>query len=211
MTLKTVAGRLETAAGTDPGLLIALRAAYRGRHDVLDALWWRAHPLSLTPGGRPDPLVGLGAEQAAVYSRTRVDGPRSEVADPDTGEPVSATSSEHRLRELTRLLAQDAAALDLVLVSFRGWPGSGNADDDRDADEAVDARPPSESENGPTGVEKTGMEAAGMEAAATHADIDSLRGDWSNRHPLRGILLVAAGATAGILIGVAATLALRTS
>ncbi|TFD82566.1 hypothetical protein [Cryobacterium fucosi] len=174
MTLKTVAGRLETAAETDLGLVIALRAAYRGRHDVQDALWWRAHPLSRTPGGRPDPLVGLGAEQAAVYSRTRIDGPLSEVADPDTGEPVSATIGEHRLRELTRLLAQDAAALDLVLVSFRAWPGAGYENDDRDT------------------------------------DVEPRRGARTNRRPVRGILLVGAGATAGLLIGVATTLALRT-
>ncbi len=210
MTLKTVAGRLESAAETDPGLLIALRAAYRGRHDVRDALWWRAHPLSLTPGGRPDPLVGLGAERAAVESRSRVDGPRSEVADPDTGEPVSATGSEHRLRELSRLLAQDAAALDLVLVSFRGWPGSGDEDVDRDADEAAADLPRNESESGPAGAEKTGMEAAGRATADTHADVDSRRGARPNRPPLRGILLVATGATVGILAGVAATLALRT-
>ncbi|MBG6058877.1 hypothetical protein RCH16_002124 [Cryobacterium sp. MP_M5] len=175
MTLKTVAGRLETAAETDPGLVIALRAAYRGRHDVQDALWWRAHPLSRTPGGRPDPLVGLGEEQAAVCSRSRIDGPRSEVADPDTGEPVSATLGEHRLRELTRLLAQDAAALDLVLVSFRGWPDFGPEDDD-------------------------------PEPGATPASLGDARPD---RRPARGILLVTAGGAAGLLIGVAVTLALR--
>ena len=150
MTLKTVAGRLETAAATDPGLVIALRAAYRGRHDVQDALWWRAHPLSRTPGGRPDPLVGLGEEQTAVYSRTRIDGPRSEVADPDTGEPVSATIGEHRLRQLTRLLAQDAAALDLVLVSFRGWPGYGLENEDREPD--PDLAPPREARRPVRGI-----------------------------------------------------------
>ena len=175
MTLKTVAGRLETAAETDPGLVIALRAAYRGRHDVQDALWWRAHPLSRSPGGHPDPLVGLGAEQAAVYSRSRIDGPLSEVADPDTGEPVTATLGEHRLRELTRLLAQDAAALDLVLVSFRGWPGFGPEEDDPEPD-AAPASP---------------------------------GGARPDRRPARGILLVAAGGVAGLLIGVAVTLALR--
>ena len=30
-------------AQTDPAYEAALRDAYRGRHDVLDALWWAAH------------------------------------------------------------------------------------------------------------------------------------------------------------------------
>jgi len=105
VTLKNVADRLESAAESDPGLLIALRAAYRGRHDVQDALWWRAHPLSESPGGHSDPLADLD----------------------DPG---------HEERELSRLLAQDAEALDQVLVSFRDWPG---ADEDAAPDPALPA------------------------------------------------------------------------
>ena len=105
MTSESVARRLHTAASTDAALASDLHAAYRGRHEVLDALWWRAHPLTETPGGRPDPAADLPRLQAAVYSRTRAASPDGE--------------SEQQLRDLTNLLRQDAVDLDEVLLRFR--------------------------------------------------------------------------------------------
>ncbi len=105
MTSESVAHRLSIAAAADAALASELRTAYRGRHDVLDALWWRCHPLTESPAGRPDPAAELAPLQAAVYSRTRPDSP--------------AGDGEQRLRALTDRLRGDAAALDDVLLLYR--------------------------------------------------------------------------------------------
>ncbi|MEC5148459.1 hypothetical protein [Cryobacterium sp. GrIS_2_6] len=104
MTTESVTLRLHAAASADAALASDLRAAYRGRHDVLDALWWRAHPLTGTPGGRPDPARELPRLQAAVYARPGPDG--------------SLAESERRLHDLTAQLRQDATDLDAVLALF---------------------------------------------------------------------------------------------
>lgn len=108
MISESVAQRLSIAAAADAALASELREAYRGRHDVLDALWWRCHPLTESPAGRPDPAAALPPLQAQVYSRTRPDSP--------TGD------DEQRLRALTDRLRQDATALDDVLLLFRDEP-----------------------------------------------------------------------------------------
>ncbi|RFA08252.1 hypothetical protein B7R54_02690 [Subtercola boreus] len=54
----------------DSGARAALAAAYRGPHDVLDAVWWREHPLTPTPGGRTDPAAALPGLKAQAFSRT---------------------------------------------------------------------------------------------------------------------------------------------
>lgn len=108
MTSESVAHRLSIAAATDAALASALRDAYRGRHDVLDALWWRCHPLTQSPAGRRDPAAELPPLQAEVYSRMRPDSP---IGD-----------GERRLRALTDRLRRDAADLDEVLLLFRDGP-----------------------------------------------------------------------------------------
>jgi hypothetical protein len=100
----TPAERLWVAARTDAAMLAVVRGAYRGRLDVLDALWWRAHPLTPTPDGRQDPAAELAPLQAAVYSRAA-------VTEPGAG-------SEQRLAALTAQLAADGAALDTTLERF---------------------------------------------------------------------------------------------
>ncbi len=63
------AARLLAAASADPALSARLRAAYRGTDDALDALWWRAHPLTETPAGIPDPAIEWDALRRTAYSR----------------------------------------------------------------------------------------------------------------------------------------------
>lgn len=121
VTGETLAQRLWTAAQTDVGLLTRLRVTYRGRFDALDALWWRANPLTPTPAGVPDPAAGLAALQAAVYSPAAASEPLVEFVDPITGESVHATENEHRLRELMQQLNRDAAALDFTLERMSDW------------------------------------------------------------------------------------------
>ncbi|MDY7555508.1 hypothetical protein [Cryobacterium sp. 10C3] len=98
------AGRLREAAQADAALHEVLRRGYPGRHDVLDALWWRAHPLTETPAGRPDPAAELPELQAAVYSRAR--------------SPESASEDEQRLAALQLALGRDTADLDALLGQY---------------------------------------------------------------------------------------------
>lgn len=130
MTENNLAARLRAAAETDPKLLHDLRAAYAGRFDVMDVLWWRENPLSPTPDGLDDPATELSYLQSAVYSRTSADEPLVEFTDPNTGETLRATASEHRLNEVSRLLADDGAALDAVLDRFNDWPQAAAATSD---------------------------------------------------------------------------------
>lgn len=113
MTSESVARRLHAAAVTDAAIAARLRAAYPGRHDVLDALWWRAHPLTPSPAGQADPAAELPRMQAAVYSRTRPDG--------------SLLESERQLRALAAQLRQDETDLDGVLLLFRDVAASPDA------------------------------------------------------------------------------------
>jgi hypothetical protein len=131
VTGETLVQRLWAAAQTDAGLLTRLRVSYRGRFDVLDALWWRANPLTPTPAGAPDPASGLAALQAAVYSPAAASEPLVEFVDPITGEPVHATENEHRLRELMQQLNRDAAALDFTLERLSDWTHEGSFSGDR--------------------------------------------------------------------------------
>jgi hypothetical protein len=99
----------------DPQFESRLRSVYQGRHDVLDALWWAAHPLTPSPRGTLDPAAELRALQNAVFSRGRGESPIIEVTDPDTGASARMREDEHRLHEAQKLLAADAAQLSAAL------------------------------------------------------------------------------------------------
>lgn len=106
---------LWTDSQSDADLLADLRAAYRGRFDVLDALWWRAHPGVPTPGGVPDPAAELDTLSASVYSKGSTSEPIVDFIDPETNQPVRTTEDGRRLRLLTLQLAEDSAALDAAV------------------------------------------------------------------------------------------------
>ncbi|HYI34742.1 MAG TPA: hypothetical protein VEX88_14875 [Glaciibacter sp.] len=109
------AEKLWTDSQSDAKLLADLRAAYRGRFDVLDALWWRAHPGVPTPQGVPDPAAELVTLSASVYSVPTTAEPLVEFIDPVSNQPVRSTEDGRRLRLLTLHLAEDAAALDAAI------------------------------------------------------------------------------------------------
>lgn len=123
MTGAEAAEKLWTDSQSDADLLADLRAAYRGRFDVRDALWWRAHPLEPTPDGVPDPAGRLQELQAAAYSRASAAEPLVEFVDPLTHETVRATESARRLRALMSELDADAAALDAAIESVQNHTG----------------------------------------------------------------------------------------
>jgi hypothetical protein len=63
------AARIFAMASADTSIAERLRAAYHGHGDVLDVLWWRAHPLADTADGTPDPTAELNALRRTAYSR----------------------------------------------------------------------------------------------------------------------------------------------
>ncbi len=118
-TRAAAAEKLWTDSQSNAKLLADLRAAYRGRFDVLDALWWRAHPGVPTPQGTPDPAAELDTLSASVYSKRPDAEPLVEFIDPVGNQPVRTTEDGRRLRMLTLQLAEDAAALDDALRVLR--------------------------------------------------------------------------------------------
>ncbi len=54
-------------ASADMAYRARVAAAYDGRRDVLDALWWLEHPDEATPSGRPSPYDEVRRLRAAVY------------------------------------------------------------------------------------------------------------------------------------------------
>lgn len=88
-------------AKADDLWLSKLRSEYRGRHDMLDALWWAAHPLADSPRGTPDPARDLSELQRAVFSRPEA----------ESGMTGRIRESEHRLQEAQRVLAEDRRLL----------------------------------------------------------------------------------------------------
>ena len=76
----------------------AVEDHYRGSRDVLDALWWRAHPDQASPQGAPAPSGRVRALQRRVFA-----------ADAD----AAGDDAVHRaLRELQAEIAGERAAID---------------------------------------------------------------------------------------------------
>ena len=150
--MDNLALQLRAAAERDDALHVALDQEFadlngssRDTQDVLDALWWAAHPLRPTPIGRTDPAVYLIELQAAVFSRAAV--PEPQVERIEAGLIVRATASEHRLRQLTLNLAARAAAVDHLVTRFgRGLARSTDAavpvDEDLAAGVSLPSPPP---------------------------------------------------------------------
>jgi|GEM_PF-3092044 len=101
-----------------PDRLARLRECYEGRHDVLDALWWRLHPREASPRGVPDPLVERDTLQRQAFSREGEASPTVEEHDPVTGGEIRLTADELRLRNLDAALLDDGTALDAAIARF---------------------------------------------------------------------------------------------
>jgi len=133
----------------DPARLARLRTVYSGRHDVLDALWWRLHPREASPRGVPDPVLERDGLQRQAFSREGERAPTLEQLDLITGAEIRLTADEHRLRELDTHLAEDARALDAAVARFSAdFPvgkmtrdPAGKAADEPEADERANAGP----------------------------------------------------------------------
>jgi len=54
---------------TDPAFAASFTAAYAGRHEPADALWWLEHPTSAGPSGAHSPLAELAALKNAAFAR----------------------------------------------------------------------------------------------------------------------------------------------
>jgi hypothetical protein len=107
----------------DPRMLAAVRATYRGSHDVRDAVWWRMHPLTVGPSGTPDPAIALAALRHDAYSRSGAQAPLVAMVDETSGRTVLVRSSEVALREAQRQQQLDATLLDSAIESVVGVRG----------------------------------------------------------------------------------------
>ncbi len=85
----------------DAAFLARVRAAYTGRHNVLDALWWLSRPLDAGPSGAPAPQVLVRELQRRVYS-----------ADAD---PAVTADEGRRLREALHAVETDRRAIDAAI------------------------------------------------------------------------------------------------
>lgn len=107
-------------ARRDPDFLEAVRRDYRGRRDVLHALWWLEHPADDAPDGSPSPLRELRDLQRRVFS---ADG--GSLGDPDATRVIRERQAEAS--------AEHAAILDAVAAASEGrapgleslFPGEG--------------------------------------------------------------------------------------
>lgn len=112
---------------TNPAYEAALRDAYRGRHDVLDALWWAAHPLTDSARGLPDPAVEHRLLQRAAYARA--------------SDPAQANENLRRLQEAEHQLIDDAQLLaDAVEAADRHSDPEPDEPDDVELDSAPPPR-----------------------------------------------------------------------
>ena len=102
----------------DAHALAALRAVYSGSNDVLDAVWWREHPLADTPDGRPDPARVLDRLKARAFSRVG-SAALVELTDPETGEVRQVPEAAAALVAAEARLQNEAAALDAALRDAR--------------------------------------------------------------------------------------------
>lgn len=99
----------------DPAFRARVTAAYSGRHDVIDALWWREHGTAISPSGRSAPAAARARLEQTAFGRATAD-------DPATAPQRAAASSE-----LDRLLADLAAerqAIDHAVRAADAAPGS---------------------------------------------------------------------------------------
>lgn len=141
----------------DPPMLAALRAIYRGPHDVMDALWWRLHPLTRGPSGTPDPGIALAALRHEAYSRRGSEAPLVAMVDETSGRTVLVRSSEFALHEAERRQQLDAASLASAVESVM------RAQSDRPRQESTVRDPPIEGATGDSSAMFDGSGEGGSE------------------------------------------------
>lgn len=98
---------LYSRARNDPAFLHAVRDAYTGRHDALDALWWDAHPTDAAPSGTPSPAATLNELKHRLFA-----------AD---GESLGDEAATQQMRDLEAQIASDQLAIHYAIaVAARG-------------------------------------------------------------------------------------------
>ena len=128
----------------DSAAAAAAERAYRGGHDLRDALWWAAHPGATAPSGLPDPAIELRRLRSAAFSR---EGQESEWVDAPlptggTGRlrraEADALLYEARLeRDRAALRTAIAAAGDPAAPSRTGGAASGTGADGHPGDDGA--------------------------------------------------------------------------
>jgi hypothetical protein len=182
----------------DPAFRARVAAAYTGRHDILDALWWRDHPMSPTPEGTPSPAADLTSLRADVFGRpadpapTPAPAPASSRAAHPSGDPSTAATdaAARRLEALERELADDRRAIDAAVESATALPG-----------ETLGSTPQA---TGPRSAERRpahGLADDPGDAAADADDSDSSPAAADTPPRRRALLIGGAAVLLGALIG----------
>ena len=109
--------------------LDTVRAAHTGHWDVLDALWWQAHPASPGPSGAPSPSASLRDLQRQAFS-----------AD---GDAIGDQATAQRIRALETEIRDESRAIINALEAAHGRSRTGAASS------LGDVAPPSESSQEP--------------------------------------------------------------
>jgi hypothetical protein len=95
-------GNLYSQAREDPAFRKALRDAYSGRHDVLDALWWEARPTDAAPSGAASPTAALSELKHRLFA-----------AD---GGALGDQAATQQMRDLEAQIAADRLAIQHAIA-----------------------------------------------------------------------------------------------
>ena len=115
-------------ARKDPSFLLAVRTAYVGTGDVLDALWWQSHPDQTSPAGTASPSVRRRKLQRQIFA-----------ADGDSANNAAAAK---QLAQLDCEFRSEHEALTRALAVVGGGVAPAVDDPIEPADADVDAEAP---------------------------------------------------------------------
>jgi hypothetical protein len=116
---RRVAADLLARIEKDPAVGARAERAYRGRHDLRDALWWAAHPGGTAPSGRPDPALELRRLRSAAFSREGQESEWVDVPLPSGGRGRVRRAEALALECETRL-DRDRADLRALVAALAG-------------------------------------------------------------------------------------------
>ncbi|RFA18787.1 hypothetical protein B7R25_13765 [Subtercola boreus] len=106
----------------DDSARAAVTAGYTGAHDVLDAVWWVEHPLSVSPTGRADPAGELAALKTAAFSRNGSAADAAALADAESRLHSDAEALERAIQDARPVLDAARARLQRVDAVARTGP-----------------------------------------------------------------------------------------
>lgn len=111
-------------AVSDATFRARVETQYSGRHAVLDALWWRAHPLDPAPGGAPSPREGLRTLRTIVYSAPKPGASSATDAARLASLEAALTADDRSIEEAVARARERQSPQDTLRLPGTGAPGS---------------------------------------------------------------------------------------